>query len=83
MTPCESIFLFLRFFNSCSGSVMDKKMAYSPVERPTFFEIFKAHCSESGTASLQQIIFVRVAPLDVDILCTSAVCSIEKHSATP
>ncbi|KAM6420613.1 breast cancer type 2 susceptibility protein [Pluvialis apricaria] len=26
---------------------MDKKMAYAPVERPTFFEIFKAHCSES------------------------------------
>ncbi|XP_064907438.1 breast cancer type 2 susceptibility protein isoform X2 [Columba livia] len=26
---------------------MDKKMAYSPVERPAFFEIFKAHCSES------------------------------------
>ncbi|XP_008932486.3 breast cancer type 2 susceptibility protein [Manacus vitellinus] len=26
---------------------MDKKMAYKPVERPTFFEIFKAHCSES------------------------------------
>ncbi|XP_066032067.1 breast cancer type 2 susceptibility protein [Chamaea fasciata] len=26
---------------------MDKKMACKPVERPTFFEIFKAHCSES------------------------------------
>ncbi|XP_074423972.1 breast cancer type 2 susceptibility protein isoform X2 [Larus michahellis] len=26
---------------------MDKKMAYEPVERPTFFEIFKARCSES------------------------------------
>ncbi|XP_075583775.1 breast cancer type 2 susceptibility protein [Pelecanus crispus] len=26
---------------------MDQKMAYKPVERPTFFEIFKAHCSES------------------------------------
>ncbi|KAJ7396745.1 BRCA2, DNA repair associated [Pitangus sulphuratus] len=36
-----------RLFNSCSSNVMDKKMAYKPVERPTFFEIFKAHCSES------------------------------------
>ncbi|XP_074001298.1 breast cancer type 2 susceptibility protein [Numenius arquata] len=26
---------------------MDKKMAYKTVERPTFFEIFKARCSES------------------------------------
>ncbi|XP_074940879.1 breast cancer type 2 susceptibility protein isoform X1 [Phalacrocorax aristotelis] len=26
---------------------MDQKMAYKPLERPTFFEIFKAHCSES------------------------------------
>ncbi|TRZ16338.1 hypothetical protein HGM15179_010760 [Zosterops borbonicus] len=26
---------------------MNKKMACKPVERPTFFEIFKAHCSES------------------------------------
>ncbi|XP_075598159.1 breast cancer type 2 susceptibility protein [Balearica regulorum gibbericeps] len=26
---------------------MDKKMDYKLVERPTFFEIFKAHCSES------------------------------------
>ncbi|KAM7065998.1 breast cancer type 2 susceptibility protein isoform 1-T1 [Acridotheres tristis] len=26
---------------------MDKKMACKPVERPSFFEIFKAHCSES------------------------------------
>ncbi|XP_053827945.1 breast cancer type 2 susceptibility protein [Vidua macroura] len=34
------------FFN-CSSNVMDKKMACKPVERPTFFEIFKAHCSES------------------------------------
>ncbi|KAK2519139.1 Brca2 [Columba guinea] len=31
---------------------MDKKMAYSPVERPTFFEMFKAHCSESEPANL-------------------------------
>ncbi|XP_068037245.1 breast cancer type 2 susceptibility protein isoform X2 [Anomalospiza imberbis] len=34
------------FFN-CSSNVMDKKMACKPVERPTFFEIFKAHCNES------------------------------------
>ncbi|RLW08380.1 hypothetical protein DV515_00003166 [Chloebia gouldiae] len=32
---------------NCAGNVMDKKMACKPVERPTFFEIFKAHCSES------------------------------------
>nr|XP_021397545.2 breast cancer type 2 susceptibility protein [Lonchura striata domestica] len=32
---------------NCSRNVMDKKMACKPVERPTFFEIFKAHCSES------------------------------------
>ncbi|XP_058275459.1 breast cancer type 2 susceptibility protein isoform X2 [Hirundo rustica] len=31
----------------CSSNVMDKKMTCKPVERPTFFEIFKAHCSES------------------------------------
>ncbi|XP_077029920.1 breast cancer type 2 susceptibility protein [Agelaius phoeniceus] len=32
---------------NCSGNLMDKKMACKPVERLTFFEIFKAHCSES------------------------------------
>ncbi|KAK2533075.1 Brca2 [Columba livia] len=48
----KDAFKCLKFFNSCSGSVMDKKMAYSPVERPTFFEIFKAHCSESEPANL-------------------------------
>ncbi|XP_014164675.2 breast cancer type 2 susceptibility protein isoform X2 [Geospiza fortis] len=32
---------------NCSGNLMDKKMACEPVERPTFFEIFKAHCNES------------------------------------
>ncbi|XP_071409047.1 breast cancer type 2 susceptibility protein isoform X3 [Pithys albifrons albifrons] len=33
--------------NSCSSNVMDEKMACKPVERPTFFDIFKAQCSES------------------------------------
>ncbi|XP_059321939.1 breast cancer type 2 susceptibility protein [Ammospiza nelsoni] len=32
---------------NCSGNLMDKKMACKPVERLTFFEIFKTHCSES------------------------------------
>ncbi|XP_041343270.1 breast cancer type 2 susceptibility protein [Pyrgilauda ruficollis] len=32
---------------NCPSNVMNKKMACKPEERPTFFEIFKAHCSES------------------------------------
>ncbi|KAJ7411231.1 BRCA2, DNA repair associated [Willisornis vidua] len=36
-----------RLLNSCSSNVMDEKMACKPVERPTFFDIFKAQCSES------------------------------------
>ncbi|XP_059694821.1 breast cancer type 2 susceptibility protein isoform X2 [Haemorhous mexicanus] len=32
---------------NCSGNLMDKKMAGKPVETLTFFDIFKAHCSES------------------------------------
>ncbi|KAM9174028.1 breast cancer type 2 susceptibility protein isoform 2-T2 [Pangshura tecta] len=35
------------FFNKHTSDVMEKKMADKPVERPTFFEIFKARCSES------------------------------------
>ncbi|XP_037983493.1 breast cancer type 2 susceptibility protein isoform X2 [Motacilla alba alba] len=35
-----------RLFN-CSSNLLDKKMACKSVEKPSFFEIFKAHCSES------------------------------------
>ncbi|XP_051498421.1 breast cancer type 2 susceptibility protein isoform X2 [Apus apus] len=37
----------MRFFSNGSSNYMDRSMACKPVERPTFFEIFKAHCSES------------------------------------
>lgn len=51
MGPPDRAFLFLpRFLNTRSSNLTDKKMACRSVERPTFFEIFKTRCSDSGTA---------------------------------
>lgn len=50
-----------RFLNTSSSDRTDTKMACRSGERPTFFEIFKTRCSDSGTAWLHRTCAVKVA----------------------